>query len=127
VVGSPGYDEGIVRLTDGLFLGSPSWAGLRDGLERARLILGPHVQIHLLAEAVRPLDHLFLGVASGSVVRTTDPSFPFRNAEPVWHQVRLCCQEYPASHNVDRRLAGPWRRRNRTAWIGLMRLRLGAL
>jgi hypothetical protein len=79
----------LVRLTDGLFLRLPGWAGLRDRLERARFILGRHLQTQVLADAVRPLDHLFLGVASGSVVRTTDPSFRLRKAEPVWHQVRL--------------------------------------
>ena len=72
-----------MRLTDGLFLELPGWAWLRDGLERTRLILGPHLQSQLLSDAVRSFDHLFLGVASGSVVRTTDPSLRLRNAVPV--------------------------------------------
>jgi hypothetical protein len=43
----------------------------------------------------------FFGVVSGSVT-ATGPAVRRRTTVPVWHQVRLACQEYPASQSVCR-------------------------
>jgi hypothetical protein len=72
-----------VGLSDGLPLRLPGWTRLRNGLEGACLSLRPHLQAQLLTEPVGPLDQLFLGVVSGSVVRTTDPSRRWRRPVPV--------------------------------------------
>lgn len=68
--------------------GLPRYAGTRNGLIGSGLILAPDWQSQRFTEAVGPLDQLFLGVASGSVMVTTVPFRRFRVAVPVWHQVR---------------------------------------
>src|SRR5205814_1185362 len=66
------------------------------------LVLAPDLEPERLGGPIGALDQFFLGVAWGSVVTTIDPSRRLRRAVPVGHQVRLCCQVYPASHKVTK-------------------------
>jgi len=63
------------------------------------LILAEQGEPEPLAAGVGAFDQLFMGVVSGSVT-STGPALRLRTTVPVWHQVRLSCQEYPASHSV---------------------------
>jgi hypothetical protein len=81
--------EVFVRLPRRLPRRLPGGARLGNGLIGAGFVLAPQLQPERCAETIGTVDQLFLGVASGSVVVTTDPSFRLRRAVPVWHQLRL--------------------------------------
>src|SRR5215210_450577 len=89
----------VVRRVAGRLPGRP---GLRDRLIGADLILTPQPKAQPFGRTVSTLNHVFLGVASGSMTVVTVPSFRLRWAVPVWHQVRVICQVYPASQSVIR-------------------------
>ncbi|OWK40424.1 hypothetical protein FRUB_05343 [Fimbriiglobus ruber] len=58
-------------LSRGTALRLPRRSGLGDRLERAGLVLAPHLQTQRLAHGVGVLDHFFFDSVSGSVTVTT--------------------------------------------------------
>src|SRR5207237_9749185 len=95
----------LMGLPRGIAAALPRAPGLRNGLAGSGLILTPQLQPARFRDPVGAVDYLFLGVARGSWTSTTVPSRRRRRAMPVWHQVRCCCQVYPASHSTARIVA----------------------
>ena len=66
-----------------------------------RFVFAQHHQTHRFALRVGRFDQVFFASQSGSVT-TTDPCLRLRTAVPVSHQVRLRCQDNPASCSTAR-------------------------
>ena len=87
----------LVRPGRGVALRLPTAARLRHGLERTSLVLAPDRQAKRGAERVGPLDQPLFAAASGSVTVTGPACLRLRMTTPVSHQLRPCCQLYPAA------------------------------